>query len=74
MALIDNGYTHTQSSQYDASWATPRLDSSKGFGNGGLEDDFWLIIDFASVLLYVHSIILMKRADGNGLDELNNYF
>ena len=64
-ALIDLGYSHTQSSQYDQNWVFPRLDSSTGFHNGGsnIEDDFQLIVNFAGNLHNVNKLILMKRAD-----------
>jgi hypothetical protein len=68
-AMMDLDYKHRQQSQWDSSWANPRLDSKKASANDkasrAADERFWVQVDFAGNEHEVREIILMKRGDGN---------
>ena len=69
MAIMTLGYSHSQESQYDSYWGNPRLDSTTGAHNRSpFSDPFWVIVDFAGNLHYVHQLLMRKRGDGICLD------
>ena len=65
-AMVDLGYKYVTSSQWNAAWSNPRLDSTTAAhvskADGAASKDFWIETDFDKAH-DVYQVILKRRAD-----------